>query len=711
MNKLRRIISISAFMGLTLAVMLLLAVFTVKSDGASAAGVVAQSNRSGSYGGTTTPTPVATCALAFYQVEGPDTGLHSRLLGIDAVSVDDIWAVGNADFVGLAMHWDGSVWSRVPITAGYDGMSAVTAVSTDDVWAVGSNINHWNGTEWAVSQEITGTLTGVDALSANDAWAVGSYVPGPNLRASLIMHWDGVQWTTVSGPNLGTGVSNLFDVKMIASDNVLAVGTYNESSGAMGKPLLMRWNGTEWSLVPDIPALADDGWLNAIDALSANDIWAVGGYCVLNCDGRTTLTMHWDGTSWSIVPGTDPDPTQRTIDGIRDISMSQSNDVWAMDIDRVSTSIVVRMLRWDGSVWTELTPSLPGLGLAKLLALGTNNVWAVGGHVVTNGYTTIIQHYTTQCPAPTSTSTNTPTFTMTPTRTHTVTGTPPTSTKTPTPLPSPTGCIQNPPCYRTPTPTNMPTLTGTPPTPTPASTTIPLPSPTGCYQNPQFCWTPTATVTPTSTPCTIEFSDVPQGSTFYTSVMCLACRGIISGYPDGTFRPGENVTRGQIAKIVSLAAGWNESVSGYTFEDVHDGSTFWPYVERMIMHEVLSGYPCGNPEPCVPPENKPYFRPNNAATRGQMMKIVSNAANWNEEIPSNVQTFQDVPFENSFWIYIERAMNQSNPPVHGYSCNNDPAEPCVPPGNRPYFRPSNTLTRGQAAQVVANTFYPSCSTP
>jgi hypothetical protein len=32
-------------------------------------------------------------------------------------------------------------------------------------------------------------------------------------------------------------------------------------------------------------------------------------------------------------------------------------------------------------------------------------------------------------------------------------------------------------------------------------------------------------------------------------------------------------------------------------------------------------------------------------------------------------------------------------------------------GNRPYFRPNADVTRGQAAKIVANTFFPGCETP
>jgi hypothetical protein len=73
-------------------------------------------------------------------------------------------------------------------------------------------------------------------------------------------------------------------------------------------------------------------------------------------------------------------------------------------------------------------------------------------------------------------------------------------------------------------------------------------------------------------------------------------------------------------------AGWTETPVGQTFADVAVGSTFYLYVERVASRGIVNGYPCGGPgEPCQPPTNRPYFRPNNPATRGQMSKIAANA--------------------------------------------------------------------------------------
>jgi hypothetical protein len=219
---------------------------------------------------------------------------------------------------------------------------------------------------------------------------------------------------------------------------------------------------------------------------------------------------------------------------------------------------------------------------------------------------------------------------------------------------------------------------------------------------------PTGTTPPpAATACPIQFSDVPQGSTFYAYARCLACRGIVNGYSDGTFRPNNDVTRGQLSKIVSNSAGLNEPVGAQQYQDVPPGSTFFDYIWRLSHAGVMSGYPCGGAgEPCVAPANLPYFRPSNDATRGQISKIVSNAAGF-ADVPAGRQ-FQDVAPDSTYYTYIYRLTLHSG--MSGYACG-APDEPCVPPANLPYFRPNRNATRGQTSKIVANTFFPDCNTP
>ncbi|MEO5953822.1 MAG: S-layer homology domain-containing protein, partial [Chloroflexia bacterium] len=242
--------------------------------------------------------------------------------------------------------------------------------------------------------------------------------------------------------------------------------------------------------------------------------------------------------------------------------------------------------------------------------------------------------------------------------------------------------------------TNTPTstVTGTPPTST--ATLIPV---VVCVQPPP----------PTSTPCPITFIDVQQGSTFYDNIRCLACRGVVNGYPVGTFRPQNNVTRGQLSKIVSNSAGFSNPAGTQIFEDILPGSTFYDFVQRLASRGYIGGYPCGGAgEPCVPPTNRPYFRPNNNASRGQISKIVSNAAGFSN--PAGTQIFEDVLPGSTFYDFVQRLASRGY--IGGYPCGGT-GEPCVPPTNRSYFRPNNNATRGQTSKIVANTFFPGCATP
>lgn len=211
--------------------------------------------------------------------------------------------------------------------------------------------------------------------------------------------------------------------------------------------------------------------------------------------------------------------------------------------------------------------------------------------------------------------------------------------------------------------------------------------------------TPAPTPTPSGS-CTIQFDDVLPGSTFYAYVRCLACQGIVSGYPDNTFRPSNTVTRGQLSKIVSNSAGYSETYASATFADVPVGSTFHLFIERLYSRGIVNGYACGGlGEPCP----GPYFRPNIQVTRGQTSKITAIAKGLPAPPPGQ-QTFQDVPTDSTFWTWIEALA--STGAIQGYDCGG-PGEPCIPPG-KPYFRPGANVTRGQSAKIVSNTFFPGC---
>ncbi|MDQ6695464.1 MAG: S-layer homology domain-containing protein [Chloroflexota bacterium] len=240
---------------------------------------------------------------------------------------------------------------------------------------------------------------------------------------------------------------------------------------------------------------------------------------------------------------------------------------------------------------------------------------------------------------------------------------------------------------------------------------------------------PPVTATPFPGQCLIQFADVPSSNTFYNYVRCLACHNIVSGYTCGGtnpetdaaepcnaynnayFRYNNHITRGQISKLVSLSAAINDDPGPQVFEDVPGTSPFYAYVNRLANRNFMGGYVCGGPdEPCGP-ENRPYFRPGRNASRGQLSKIVSNTVGYSE--PHTEVTFSDVQTDSPFYLPVQRLASRGA--MSGYGCGGiNPetgvAEPCDE-ANRSYFRPGNTVTRGQASKIDANTFFPNCQTP
>lgn len=96
----------------------------------------------------------------------------------------------------------------------------------------------------------------------------------------------------------------------------------------------------------------------------------------------------------------------------------------------------------------------------------------------------------------------------------------------------------------------------------------------------------------------LVFSDVPTNAWFEAAITKLASRQIISGYTGGMFGPNLNVTRAEFAKMLCLTMGWPlETPSQTSFADV--GSAHWArtYIETAKRRGIIDGYPNGTFKP------------------------------------------------------------------------------------------------------------------
>jgi len=91
-------------------------------------------------------------------------------------------------------------------------------------------------------------------------------------------------------------------------------------------------------------------------------------------------------------------------------------------------------------------------------------------------------------------------------------------------------------------------------------------------------------------------------------------KGLIKGYPDGTFKPDQNVTRAEFMTLANRAFGYT-TVVPITYTDVKAGSWYAPEVAKAKAAGYISGYPDGT------------MRPENPITREEVATIVARIKN------------------------------------------------------------------------------------
>jgi len=84
----------------------------------------------------------------------------------------------------------------------------------------------------------------------------------------------------------------------------------------------------------------------------------------------------------------------------------------------------------------------------------------------------------------------------------------------------------------------------------------------------------------------------------FEAIESLSDRGVVSGYTDGSFRPLAGLTRGQLAKMLVTTFGWGriKPLEG-RYTDVTESNWIYPFVETVTARGVMRGYPDGTFRP------------------------------------------------------------------------------------------------------------------
>ncbi len=88
-----------------------------------------------------------------------------------------------------------------------------------------------------------------------------------------------------------------------------------------------------------------------------------------------------------------------------------------------------------------------------------------------------------------------------------------------------------------------------------------------------------------------HFPDVESGAWYYDYIETMYNQGWINGYPDGLFRPGVGINRAEIAKMVVNAFEVDQDLSGAPhFDDVNSSDWFYGFVETAYNNGCMRGY-------------------------------------------------------------------------------------------------------------------------
>lgn len=187
-------------------------------------------------------------------------------------------------------------------------------------------------------------------------------------------------WDQVASPSPSSIRNRLYSVSALSANNVWASGGFVDENGAR-HTLVEHWDGNTWSIVPS-PNQGTGGYLYDIEAVSTNNVWAVGITCTtLSCANTgdyTTLIEHWNGSAWSVVPGADTGGNTSVLVGI---SVVSANNIWALGNWLDSAFIE----HWNGSTWSMVP--IPDLGsnftyVADIYARSSSDAWVVGQRCV-----------------------------------------------------------------------------------------------------------------------------------------------------------------------------------------------------------------------------------------------------------------------------------------------------------------------------------------
>ncbi len=140
-----------------------------------------------------------------------------------------------------------------------------------------------------------------------------------------------------------------------------------------------------------------------------------------------------------------------------------------------------------------------------------------------------------------------------------------------------------------------------------------------------------------------KFTDA-NNKWYSPAVNYIAGKGLLSGYSDGTFKPDADITRAEFAQMISgyLKAGYAGSAN---FKDVK-GHWASDAIDKVFGNKAVEGYPDGT------------FKPNKTLTRAEAVTVLNavfnrytTSSSLNNVSSSNLKNYSDI--SSSHWAYYQ----------------------------------------------------------
>ena len=171
-----------------------------------------------------------------------------------------------------------------------------------------------------------------------------------------------------------------------------------------------------------------------------------------------------------------------------------------------------------------------------------------------------------------------------------------------------------------------------------------------------------------------RFSDVAPGAWYYDNVMDAAANEYVSGDDDGTFKPGNAVTRAEFASMIAKAMDYDDSLAGETrFKDVAADQWYAGAITFCADNGIISGYDDGT------------FQPGKTISRQEVASILKNAFN----LTGNTGDLFPDDSAIAGWAKENVYAVKHSGLMKGYEEDGT-------------FRPNGLMTRAEAASILMN---------